>query len=86
MHKLLATGLVAAALVATSAGVATAKQLLFSIIGAPKAVMNSVMLPEWTRDVAEATGGKVTLKILLKPVAPPPAFTMQRRKGSRTRR
>ena len=72
MRKLLSTGLAAAALVAMSAGGAGAKQLLFSIIGAPKAVMNAVMLPEWTGDVAKATGGKVTLKILLKPVAPPP--------------
>ena len=55
-----------------SAGAAGAKELLFSIIGAPKHVMNSVMFPEWTRGVEEATGGKVKLKILLKAVAPPP--------------
>ncbi len=71
MSKPLATGL-AAALVLAVAGTANAKELLFSIIGAPKHVMNSVMLPEWTKGVEEATGGKVKLKILLKSVAPPP--------------
>ena len=72
MRKILPAGLMAAALAAAPAGTASAKELLFSIIGAPKHVMNADMFPEWTKGVEQATGGKVKLKILLKAVAPPP--------------
>ncbi|MCY4549079.1 MAG: TRAP transporter substrate-binding protein DctP [Defluviicoccus sp.] len=72
MGKLLTAGVLAAALAAASAGAAGAKELLFSIIGAPKHVMNAVMFPQWTKGIEDATGGKVKLKILLKSVAPPP--------------
>ena len=59
-------------MVVSSSSVTYAKWLLFSIIGAPKHVMNSVMLPEWASGIEDAIGGKVKPRILLKSVAPPP--------------
>lgn len=66
------TALVASACLLGLSTASQAEELLFSIIGAPKHVANAVMYPEWAENVEKATNGEVTIKILLKPVAPPP--------------
>ncbi len=49
-----------------------ARELVFSIIGTPKHVINGVIIPEWAANVKKATQGRVTVKVLQKSVAPPP--------------
>lgn len=66
--KALAPALLLAATVAPS----QARELVFSIIGTPKHVINGVIIPEWAANVKKATQGRVTIKVLPTSVAPPP--------------
>ncbi len=58
---------------ATFAAPATAKELVYSIIGGgPNHPYNAQIVNGWAKDVAKATKGRVTVKVLPSPAAPPP--------------
>ncbi len=70
--KALNPALLLAPALAMTATPAQARELVFSIIGTPKHVINRVIIPEWAANVKKATDGRVTIKVLATSVAPPP--------------
>ncbi len=63
---------VAVASAVTFSATADAKELVYSIIGGPKHPYNVQIVGGWAKNVAKATKGRVTVKVLPSPAAPPP--------------
>lgn len=72
MARYLGLGLAFALSAAVAVPSAQSKELVYSIIGAPKHIYNVEVVGGWAKAVEEATKGAVTVKVLPASAAPPP--------------
>ena len=71
MGRYLGLGMAFAMAALAGAPSAQAKELVYSIIGAPKHIYNVKVVGGWAKAVEEATKGQVTVKVLPASAAPP---------------